>query len=512
MFKFNLFTFILIVYSQISNGQIIFHKAYPDQMNGSMGMEMGFIEAKDKGFLLGNGKTLMKVDSTGSKEWRYEFDSPVNPFICVFSIINDFSKGYLLCGTRMFLSLDSSYNINWMKDISSSYRFFILESKKADSVTFIHAGEAGIGNDFTPCLLKTDTSGNIIWAKIYNSNPVIESIRSMEVASDGSIYVSGVSRSVINTTALHYDGVVFKLNSMGAVQWSKRYANMGLDIYLYRIKQALDGNLILSGSRNFKPHLMKIDTSGNILWEKIYSAGFHGNAHDVFCTTDNGFALVGEVTDTTMGWLGQTSIFIKTDSIGDLEWAKYMGGFGNVSASKIIGTTDKGYAIAGRRIYGSDYVLNLIKTDSLGNTGGCLDANTNVTITNYNDSVMNFALTDSSISATTVPYFSNFPLIGTEVDICNFQGDAENDLSSEISIYPNPANEIITITGLNTNSNKRQVIKLNDMTGRTIIIQPLNTDNEKQEINISCLSSGSYILSIESDGLNIQNKKVMITK
>ena len=39
-----------------------------------------------------------------------------------------------------------------------------------------------------------------------------------------------------------------------------------------------------------------------------------------------------------------------------------------------------------------------------------------------------------------------------------------------------------------------------------------NTDNEKQEINISCLSSGSYILSIESDGLNIQNKKVMITK
>ncbi|MBL0072813.1 MAG: hypothetical protein IPP34_13815 [Bacteroidetes bacterium] len=92
MFKFNLFTFILIVYSQISNGQIIFHKAYPDQMNGSMGMEMGFIEAKDKGFLLGNGKTLMKVDSTGSKEWRYEFDSPVNPFICVFLLLMTLAK------------------------------------------------------------------------------------------------------------------------------------------------------------------------------------------------------------------------------------------------------------------------------------------------------------------------------------------------------------------------------------------------------------------------------------
>jgi len=82
--------------------------------------------------------------------------------------------------------------------------------------------------------------------------------------------------------------------------------------------------------------------------------------------------------------------------------------------------------------------------------------------------------------------------------------------STQIDIYPNPANEIITITGLKANGNKRLVMKLNDMTGRTILTQPLNTDNEKKEINISSLSSGSYILSIESDGINVQNKKVMI--
>ncbi|MBK8875889.1 MAG: T9SS type A sorting domain-containing protein [Bacteroidetes bacterium] len=99
--------------------------------------------------------------------------------------------------------------------------------------------------------------------------------------------------------------------------------------------------------------------------------------------------------------------------------------------------------------------------------------------------------------------------------ICKYTipvGINDHNSTIQIDIYPNPANEIISINGLNRNSYKRQVIKLNDMTGRTIIIQPLNTDNEKQEINISCLSSGSYILSIESDGLNIQNKKVMITK
>jgi hypothetical protein len=97
--------------------------------------------------------------------------------------------------------------------------------------------------------------------------------------------------------------------------------------------------------------------------------------------------------------------------------------------------------------------------------------------------------------------------------ICKYTipvGISDHNSTIQIDIYPNPANEIITITGLNANSNKLQVMKLNDMTGRTILTQPLNTDNEKKEINISSLSSGSYILIIESDGVNVQNKKVVI--
>jgi len=474
-------------------------------MNGSMGREMGFIETNDKGFLIGNVATLMKLDSTGTKEWRYNFDAPVNPLICVFSIINDFSNGYLLTGTRMFLSLDSNYGINWMKDISSSYFFYIVESKKADSVSYFHTGEAGIGNNFTPCLLKTDTSGNIIWAKIYNSNPVVESISSMEIASDGSIYICGTTRSVINTTAVHYDGVVLKLNSAGTILWSKRYANIGLDIYLYRIKLTLDGNLIISGSRTFKPHLMKIDTSGSILWEKIYSAGYHGNAIDVFCTPDNGYALVGEVTDTSMGWLGQTSIFIKTDSIGNLEWTKYMGGFGNVSASKIILTSDNGYAIAGRRSDWNGYILNLIKTDSLGNTGGCLDANTNVTITNYNDTVMDFVLTDSTISATTVPYSSTFPLIGTEIDLCNFQGYEENDQSSEFEIYPNPSSGTFNIR-FSTAITHIASISIFDLLGKELYEMELDDVHTEYKVKFNPEKFGVFLLRLNAGGNNYYKK------
>ncbi|MBK7968637.1 MAG: T9SS type A sorting domain-containing protein [Bacteroidetes bacterium] len=99
--------------------------------------------------------------------------------------------------------------------------------------------------------------------------------------------------------------------------------------------------------------------------------------------------------------------------------------------------------------------------------------------------------------------------------ICKYTipvGINDHNSTIQIDIYPNPANEIISINGLNRNSYKRQVMKLNDITGRTIMIQPLNTDNETQEINISSLISGSYILSIESDGINVLNKKVMITK
>lgn len=127
------------------------------------------------------------------------------------------------------------------------------------------------------------------------------------------------------------------------------------------------------------------------------------------------------------------------------------------------------------------------------------------------DTVLPLFLTNEPIN--NIDTIASNNQLTNDILICllNSNTTAVNE-THHISIFPKPANEIITITGLNANGNKQQMMKLNDMTGRTMLTQPLNTDNETQEINISSVSSGSYILSIESDGINVQNKKVVIIK
>jgi hypothetical protein len=73
---------------------------------------------------------------------------------------------------------------------------------------------------------------------------------------------------------------------------------------------------------------------------------------------------------------------------------------------------------------------------------------------------------------------------------------------TEFSIYPNPANNFIQVSGLDFNvGDKAAIYNLN---GQLLINEELNTD--KAEINISSLTSGLYLIKIQTDR-GIQTKK-----
>jgi len=499
--KFNVVFFMfnfLVGYS--SHSQTVFHKMYPGVVNEIVFRQMGFINTHDNGYLLGGAATLMKLDSSGTKEWRIHFNWPVNPEILVYSIINDYNQGYMLSGSRMLISLDSTCSINWFKELSSIYRFYITGSKKTDSLSFFYSGLAAENSGvYTPCILKSDSSGNIQWAKIYQSNPVVPTIASADVASDGSMYVCGTVQSLINLPAIHFDGVVFKVNPDGTVQWAKRYAQFGIWFGFNKILATGDGNLIVTGTRSTGRFLMKLDSSGNIIWQKLYSVGVYGNGFDVITTHDNGYLMVGEVTDTSIfGGLAQTSLFIKTDSLGNLEWARYLGELSTVSSSKVVQMPDKGFAAAGRRLHANGYSFKLVKTDSLGNTGGCLEMNPIVTVTNINDTVINFTLTDSTITVTTVPFSSTYPQMGSEVDMCNVQGHSEHENQLEFNIFPNPNSGAFTLR-LRNPLYQSTSFELYDMIGKLVYAQNLLKGSETYNIHLQDqIPAGVYIGKLTS--------------
>ncbi|MDY4789084.1 MAG: C25 family cysteine peptidase [Bacteroidales bacterium] len=91
-----------------------------------------------------------------------------------------------------------------------------------------------------------------------------------------------------------------------------------------------------------------------------------------------------------------------------------------------------------------------------------------------------------------------FPING----IMLYNSDISNNIVN-IIVYPNPAQDFISITNIDKNS----LIKLFDSMGRLVVLSK-NNDNV---INTSNLNSGIYYLSIEKDN-NIISKKIIITK
>lgn len=77
-----------------------------------------------------------------------------------------------------------------------------------------------------------------------------------------------------------------------------------------------------------------------------------------------------------------------------------------------------------------------------------------------------------------------------------------NDLSgnSQYTLYPNPANDLITVTSLSFNE---ATFIVTDLTGRTVLSQPLTA--AKQNINTLELSNGVYLYTI-ADSKNLYEK------
>ncbi|MDB9828209.1 T9SS type A sorting domain-containing protein [Flavobacteriaceae bacterium] len=73
---------------------------------------------------------------------------------------------------------------------------------------------------------------------------------------------------------------------------------------------------------------------------------------------------------------------------------------------------------------------------------------------------------------------------------------------SNINIYPNPANDHITIDFGNLDNVEDWNIKIINILGQEVLSQPMDTD----KINVSELSKGVYIIRI-SDGVNKADKK-----
>ncbi len=224
--------------------------------------------------------------------------------------------------------------------------------------------------------------------------------------------------------------------------------------------QTIDGGYIVAGYSNsndgdvtgnhgnYDYWIVKIDTTGNIQWQKSLGGTGYDYAYSMQQTSDGGYVVAGQSDsndgDITGNHGGSTDYWIvKLDNTGNIQWQKSVGGTSTDLGRSIQQTSDGGYIVAGHS--GSN------NGDVTGNHG------------NFDFGIVK---------------------LSTNVGI-------ENSLNSQsIMISPNPSNREFRISGLE----KENKIEIYDISGR-LISQAISKGTD-YTIDLSSKESGIYFYKV----------------
>lgn len=195
--------------------------------------------------------------------------------------------------------------------------------------------------------------------------------RGMAIMNDGSLYMVGMTGS----SATNKDVTLTKLSESGQIIWSKTYGGSG-DEEARNIIVSKDNKLVFigytssSGNGNSDGWIVKLDTSGGVIWSRTCGGGSQDGYIKLFQTSDSSYLIGGYTASYGAGNLD--AWFIKLTKDGHKCWTFTKGG-STVDYGVFANETDGGnylftfYCNALSGGYGQ-YDWNLLKIDTAGNT------------------------------------------------------------------------------------------------------------------------------------------------
>lgn len=272
------------------------------------------------------------------------------------------------------VKLDGSGNIQWQKCLGGSGTEGAFSTQQTTDGGHIVAGWSG-SNDGNASgnhgglsdmwVVKLDGSGNIQWQKCLGGSGE-DMAWSIQQTTDGGYIVAGSTASNDGDVSDNHGGFsdmwVVKLDSDGNIQWQKCLGGSGED-GAFSIQQTTDGGYIVAGSTasndgdmsgnhgSIDAWVVKLDGSGNIQWMKCLGGSGYDAALSIQQTTDDGYIVVGHTTSNDgdvsgCGGQGDTWV-VKLNATGTIQWQKCLGGTGEDGAGSVQQTIDGGYIVAG---------------------------------------------------------------------------------------------------------------------------------------------------------------------
>jgi hypothetical protein len=320
---------------------------------------------------------LVKANDTGSEQWNMTFGgSQVDRG---WTVQQTSDGGYIIGGETdsydtaggvdaWLIKTDSNGNSQWNKVYGGSWADYFFSVVEKPDGGYILSGQTlsyGAGN-WDAWLVETNWGGDKPWYRLYGGSS--DDIgRTVQETADGGIVMVAQTESF---GAGGRDIWLIKTNSLGNDLWEKVYGG-GSNDYGYYAGPTSDGSIMTIGETYFYDvngdvWLIMTNATGQEKWNKTYGGSSGDRGYSVLQASDGGYLIVGHTG--SYGASGYNVWIVKTNDTGDEEWNNTIGGDQSDHCYSARMTSDGGYIIIGyTQSYGAgNYDVWLVKINSTG--------------------------------------------------------------------------------------------------------------------------------------------------
>jgi len=263
---------------------------------------------------------LIKIHDNGDLVWSRTFggrgqdigkmvrETSDGGFILVGSLADEQPSrrnGVYLYQSRIFLvKTDSEGNKVWSQTHGDEMLYLPWGVAETSDGGYVLAGwEAKTLDDRDVVLLKTDAQGALEWSRSWDLDPgERDGAFDLILTSDGNVLVCGIQ----SMNAGPKKGVLLKVDMQGNEVWLQRFGDGSTETEFWDVMEDLDGGYIACGARLSGDHaggsgstrhgfILKVDSSGEQLWEQVVSAPEYVAIHlsSAAVRPEGGYVFVG---------------------------------------------------------------------------------------------------------------------------------------------------------------------------------------------------------------------------
>ena len=242
------------------------------------------------GFNAGGGQYVVKLNSSGVKQWEAFFGGTTGSADVALSIDLDSSGNVYVSGTidgqssntsgpASIVKINSSGVIQWER--CSFERFGLAEFRgivTKSSASYVCGSQYSNGQATFGLAASYSNAGTVQWQYILNGNHPLDVAHGIDVDSSGNSYIAMTTVDQANTSSTGMS--LIKLNSSGALQWQRIIVTSSGDLEARDVALDSSGNAYICGfqtgvsGQNDIMIIAKYNSSGTLQWQKVLQSNY----------------------------------------------------------------------------------------------------------------------------------------------------------------------------------------------------------------------------------------------